>query len=311
MPLHPQVAKALEQMAAAGPPLHHLSPQEARAAMEAARGATADPEPVGTVEDRLIPGVAGKQPIRVYTPTGDGPFPLLVYFHGGGWVVGSLNTVDASCRALANLANCVVVSADYRLAPEDKFPAAVNDCYAATRWVAFNAAALNGDASRLAVGGESAGANLAAAVTLKAQESGLPALIYQFLMYPVTAHAVDLPSHTDNAEGYFLTTEMMEWFWNHYLTSEADGHNPLASPLHASTDQCRSLPPAFIATAEYDPLRDEGAAYAAKLREAGVAVEYLCFEGLIHGFMGMAKVVDPAGQALETAAAALKTALHG
>ena len=278
--------------------------------MEAARGATDDPEPVSTVEDRLIPGVAGKQPIRVYTPAGDGPFPLLVYFHGGGWVVGSLNTVDASCRALANLANCVVVSADYRLAPEDKFPAAVNDCYAATRWVAFNAAALNGDASRLAVGGESAGANLAAAVTLKAQESGLPALGYQFLMYPVTAHAVDLPSHTENAEGYFLTTEMMAWFWNHYLASEADGHNPLASPLNASTDQCSSLPPAFIATAEYDPLRDEGAAYAAKLREAGVAVEYICFEGLIHGFMGMAKVIEPAGQALETAAVALKTALH-
>ena len=254
--------------------------------------------------------MAGKQPIRVYTPAGDGPFPLLVYFHGGGWVVGSLNTVDASCRALANLANCVVVSADYRLAPEDKFPAAVNDCYAATRWVAFNAAALNGDAARLAVGGESAGANLAAAVALKAQESGLPALAYQFLMYPVTAHAVDLPSHTDNAEGYFLTTEMMAWFWNHYLASEADGHNPLASPLNASTDQCSSLPPAFIATAEYDPLRDEGAAYAAKLREAGVAVEYICFEGLIHGFMGMAKVIEPAGQALETAAVALKTALH-
>ena len=245
MPLHPQVAKALEQMAAAGPPLHHLSPQEARAAMEAARGATDDPEPVGAVEDRLIPGVAGKQPIRVYTPAGDGPFPLLVYFHGGGWVVGSLNTVDASCRALANLANCVVVSADYRLAPEDKFPAAVNDCYAATRWVAFNAAALNGDPSRLAVGGESAGANLAAAVTLKAQESGLPALSYQFLMYPVTAHAVDLPSHTENAEGYFLTTEMMAWFWNHYLASEAGRTQP-AGLSPARLDRSVPLPAAGL-----------------------------------------------------------------
>ena len=203
----------------------------------------------------------------------------------------------------------MVVSADYRLAPEDKFPAAVNDCYAATCWVAFNAAALNGEAARLAVGGESAGANLAAAVALKAQESGLPALTCQFLLYPVTAHAVDLPSHTENAEGYFLTTEMMAWFWDHYLASAVDGHNPLASPLRASTDQCRGLPPAFIATAEYDPLRDEGAAYAAKLREAGVAVEYVCFEGLIHGFMGMAKVVEPAGQALEKAAAALRAGL--
>ena len=265
MPLHPQVAKALEQMAAAGPPLHHLSPQAARAAMEAARGATDDPEKVGTVEDRLIPGVAGKQPIRIYTPEGDGPFPILVYFHGGGWVVGSINTVDASCRALTNLADCMVVSADYRLAPEDKFPAAVEDCYAAARWVALNAAALNGDAARLAVGGESAGANLAAAVTLKAQESGLPSLAYQLLMYPVTGHAFAMPSHTENAQGYFLTTEMMAWFWDHYLASEADGQNPLASPLRASTDQCRGLPPAFIATAEYDPLRDEGAAYATKL----------------------------------------------
>ena len=310
MPLHPQVAKALEQMAAAGPPLHHLSPQAARAAMEAARGATDDPEKVGTVEDRLIPGVAGKQPIRIYTPEGDGPFPILVYFHGGGWVVGSINTVDASCRALTNLADCMVVSADYRLAPEDKFPAAVEDCYAAARWVALNAAALNGDAARLAVGGESAGANLTAAVTLKAQESGLPSLAYQLLMYPVTGHAFAMPSHMENAQGYFLTTEMMAWFWDHYLASEADGQNPLASPLRASTDQCRGLPPAFIATAEYDPLRDEGAAYATKLGEAGVAVEYICFEGLIHGFMGMAKVIEPAGQALQKAAVALRTALQ-
>jgi len=309
MPLHPQVAKAIEQMAAAGPPLHHMSPQEARLAMEVSRGTTDNPEKVGNVEDRVIPGVAGKQPIRIYTPEGDGPFPILVYFHGGGWVVGSINTVDASCRALTNLADCMVISADYRLAPEDKFPAAVDDCYAATRWVALNAAVLNGDASRIAVGGESAGANLAAAVTLKAQESGLPPLAYQLLMYPVTAHAFDMPSHKENAEGYFLTTEMMAWFWDQYLASDTDGKNPLASPLRASTDQCRSLPSAFVATAEYDPLRDEGAAYAAKLREAGVAVEYTCFEGLIHGFMGMAKVIEPAGQALQEAAAALKTAL--
>ena len=309
MPLHPQVEKALEQMAAAGPPLHHMSPQQARTAMEAARGVADDPEKVGNVEDRLIPGVAGKQTIRVYAPEGDGPFPILVYFHGGGWVVGSINTVDTSCRALTNLAGCMVISADYRLAPEDKFPAAVDDCYAAVRWAALNAPALNGDASRIAVGGESAGANLAAAVTLKAQESGLPPLAYQLLMYPVTAHAFDMPSHKENAEGYFLTTEMMAWFWDQYLASDTDGENPLASPMRASTDQCRSLPSAFIATAEYDPLRDEGAAYAAKLREAGVAVEYTCFEGLIHGFMGMAKAIEPAGQALQHAATALKPAL--
>ena len=247
--------------------------------MEAARGATDDPEPVSTVEDRLIPGVAGKQPIRVYTPAGDGPFPLLVYFHGGGWVVGSLNTVDASCRALANLANCVVVSADYRLAPEDKFPAAVNDCYAATRWVAFNAAALNGDASRLAVGGESAGANLAAAVTLKAQESGLPALGYQFLMYPVTAHAVDLPSHTENAEGYFLNNRDDGVVLESLPRQRGGWTQPAGSPLNASTDQCSSLPPAFICYCGIRPSARRGSRVRGQATRGGRS-------GRIHLFRG-------------------------
>lgn len=306
MPLHPQVKKVLEQMTAAGPPLHHLSPTEARQAILAMRATKGEPEAVGKIEDRLIPGPGGQQAIRIYTPNGRGPFPVLVYFHGGGWVVGSIETVDASCRALTNLVGCIVVSADYRLAPEDRFPAAVDDCYAATRWAALNAASFYGDPTKLAVGGESAGANLAAAVALMAQERGTPSLAAQLLFYPVLNYAFDTPSYRENAEGYFLTKEMMAWFWRQYLRDETDGDNPYASPLRAR--HLRGVAPALIFTAEFDPLRDEGAAYATRLREAGVPVEYTCCGGLIHGFMGMAKVVEPAGTALERAAAGLRAA---
>jgi acetyl esterase len=307
MPLHPQVKVVLDLMEKAGPPMHHLSPQQAREQTLAMRATKGDPEPVGKVEDRIIKDSTGDIPIRIYTPNGRGPFPILVYFHGGGWVVGSVETVDASCRAFTNLANCVTVSVEYRLAPEHKFPEPLDDCYTATRWTALNAASFHGDPARIAVGGESAGANLAAAVALMAQERGAPSLTHQLLLYPVTNHAFDLPSHKANATGYFLTTEMMQWFWNHYLRNEADGENPLASPLRAK--RLQGLVPATIYTAEFDPLRDEGAAYATKLREAGIAVEYTCYEGLIHGFMGMAKVVDPAKKALADAGAALRKAL--
>jgi acetyl esterase len=306
MPLHPQVKVVLDLMEKAGPPLHHLSPQKAREAILAMRANKGEPERVAKVEDREIPGPAGKLPVRIYTPDGRGPFPLLVYFHGGGWVVGSIETVDASCRALTNLAGCITVSVEYRLAPEHKFPAPLDDCYAATRWTALNAASFYGDPKRIAVGGESAGANLAAAVALMAQERGTPALVLQLLAYPVTDYACTTPSCQENASGYFLTTEMMQWFWNHYLSSPTDGENPLASPLRAK--RLQGIAPAVIYTAEFDPLRDEGAMYAAKLREAGIPVEYQCYEGLIHGFMGMTKVVKPAQHALEAAGAALRRA---
>jgi acetyl esterase len=306
MPLHPQVKAVLDQMSAAGPPLHHLSPEEARKAILAMRATTGEPEHVAKVEDRVIRTPVGELPIRIYTPDGRGPFPLLVYFHGGGWVVGSVETVDASCRSLANLAGCIVVSADYRLAPEHKFSAAPDDCYAATRWAALQAASFHGDPKRIAVGGESAGSNLAAAVALMALERGAPSLCLQLLMYPVLDYSSDTASYKENAEGYFLTRDMMMWFWRQYLNSDADGQNPLASPLRAK--YLRGVAPAAIYTAEFDPLRDEGAAYAARLREAGVPVEYKCHEGLIHGFMGMAKVVEPAKKALEDAAAALRAA---
>jgi acetyl esterase len=306
MPLHPQVKKVLEQMAAAGPPLHHLSPVEARKAIEVMRATAGEPERVAKVENRTFRGPAGNLPVRIYTPDGRGPFPVLVYFHGGGWVVGSIETVDASCRSLANLAGCIVVSADYRLAPEHKFPAAVDDGYAAIRWAALHTASFHGDPGRMAVGGESAGANLAAVAALMAQERGSTPLVLQLLMYPVLDYSFDRSSHKENGEGYFLTTEMMLWFWRQYLNSDADGESHLASPIRARF--LRGVAPAAIFTAEFDPLRDEGAAYAAKLREAGVPVTYKCCEGLIHGFMGMAKVVEPAKKAMEDAAATLRSA---
>jgi acetyl esterase len=306
MPLHPQMKAVLDLMTAAGPPLHHLSPEEARKAILAMRATKGEPERVGKVEDRTFRGPAGDLPMRIYTPDGRGPFPVLVYFHGGGWVVGSVETVDASCRSLTNLAGCIVVSADYRLAPEHKFPAAADDAYAATRWVALQAASFHGDPTRIAVGGESAGANLAAVVALMAQERAAPSLMHQLLAYPVLNYAFDLPSHKENAEGYFLTKDMMVWFWRQYLNTDADGENPLASPLRAR--HLRGVASATILTAEFDPLRDEGAAYAARLREAGVSVSYKCYEGLIHGFFGSVKVVEPARKAMEEAAAALRAA---
>lgn len=306
MPLHPQVKIVLDLMTKAGPPMHHLSPEKAREQILAMRANKGEVEPVGKVEDRTIKGPGGDLPIRIYTPNGRGPFPLLVYFHGGGWVVGSIETVDASCRSFTNLANCITVSVDYRLAPEHKFPAAPDDCYAATTWTVLNAASIHGDSKRMAIAGESAGANLAAAVALMAQERGTPSIALQLLLYPVIDRNANLSSSRENAEGYFLTTEMMGWFWNHYLRNDADAENPLASPLRAK--RLQGLAPAAIYTAEFDPLRDEGAEYAKKLREAGIAVEYKCQEGLIHGYMGMAKAVEPAGKALQEAAAALRKA---
>ena len=307
MPLDPQMKVILDQMATAGvPPLHKMSPEEARQAVLAMRAPTSEPERVGKVEDQLIPGPGGEIALRIYTPEGSGPFPVLVYFHGGGWVVGSIETVDAACRALTNGAHCMVVSSDYRLAPEYKFPAAVDDCYAATKWVADKAATIDADPTRIAVGGESAGSNLAAVVALMARDHGTPPLAYQLLIYPVTDYASDSASYRENAEGYFLTKEMMAWFWNLYLRNEADGHNPYASPLRAQN--LRGLPPALVLTAEFDPLRDEGEAYAARLREAGVPVVSTRYHGVIHGFFGMATALDQAKKAIEEAAAGLRSA---
>jgi acetyl esterase len=306
MPLDPQAQAFLEQLAATGaPPLHELSVAEARQVIVELFRTHGAPEPVGAVEERTIPGAGGEMPTRLYIPYGTGPFPVLVYLHGGGWVIGDLEAYDATCRALTNAAGCLVVAMEYRLAPEHKFPAAPEDCYAATCWVAANAAAIGGDPRRIAIGGDSAGGNLTAVVAQMARDRGGPALAYQLLVYPVTNYGYDKASYEENADGYLLTRDAMVWFWNHYLRSAADGNNPLASPLRAN--DLRGLPPAMVLTAEFDPLRDEGEAYALRLQEAGVPVTLKRYAGTIHGFFSLGAVLDQGKQAMADAAAALRT----
>jgi acetyl esterase len=307
MGLDPQAKSLLDQIAAmGGPQLHQMTVPEARQAIAALASLQAEPPLVAEVSDRTIPGPAGEIRVRVYTPAGTPPFPLLVYYHGGGWVIGSLDTHDGTCRSLANQAGCMVVSVDYRLAPEHKFPAAAEDAHAAAAWVAAHAAALRGDPARLAVGGDSAGGNLAAAAALMARDRGGPPMVFQLLVYPVTDARRDTPSYRQNADGYFLTADMMEWFWNHYLARPGDGDEAYASPLRAA--DLSGLPPALVITAELDPLRDEGEAYAKRLEEAGVPARISRYDGMIHGFFGMGSVLDRAVAAMAEAGATLKLA---
>jgi acetyl esterase len=308
MPLDPAAAGLLEQMAAAGlPALNELSPSEAREASAAFVELAGPGEEVASVENRTIPGPAGPIPVRIYTPAaGTAPRPALVYFHGGGWVIGDLETTDAICRAVANRAACVVVSVDYRLAPEHKFPVPFDDCYAALTWVADNAAEIGVDGRRLAVGGDSAGGNLSAAAALRARDEGGPALRLQLLVYPVTDHSYDTVSYKENGEGYLLTKDMMVWFWDHYLENPGDSDNPWASPLRAR--DLSGLPPARVFTAEFDPLRDEGEAFAARLAAAGVPVTHTRYDGQIHAFWTMLAVMPAASEAADEAAAALREA---
>jgi acetyl esterase len=305
MPLDPQAQAVMEQVAALGfPPVHQVSPEQARANNKAR------PRPPGPavakVEDRRIPGPEGEIPVRIYTPEGSGPFPALVWFHGGGWVVGDLESADATARHLTVGASCVVVSVDYRLAPETKFPGPAEDCYAATKWVAQNAASINADSGRIAVGGDSAGGNLAAVISLMARDRGGPPLALQLLVYPVTDRDFSTESYVQNAEGYQLTRDSMVWYWEHYLKADADAANPYAAPLQAQ--DLRNLPPALVITAEYDPLRDEGEAYAHRLEAAGVTATCTRYDGMIHGFFGMAAAIDKGKQAIAQASAALKAA---
>lgn len=307
MPLDPQAKQMLDQLAALGLPAYNtLTPIEARAQAAAAR-ATAPGEPVAHVVDRSILVDGGAISVRLYTPAGSGPFPALVFFHGGGWVLGSVEGSDATSRSLANAAGCVVVSVEYRLAPESKFPVPAEDCYAATCWTVEQAASLNIDAGRVAVGGISAGGNLAAAVTLMARDRGGPPLAHQLLVVPVTNRDFTTASYQENAAGYGLSQEAMAWFWDHYLRTNDDAHDPYAAPLQAAN--LRGLPPATVQTAECDPLRDEGAQYAQALAAAGVPVQYTCYEGMIHTFFSMATLLTKGRQAVDDAAAALRTAL--
>jgi acetyl esterase/lipase len=310
MPLDPQAQALLAVIAAPGmPPLHAQSVADARAAVLAFAQLGGEPEPVSQIEDRQLPGPDGAIPVRIYTPAGSGPLPVLVFFHGGGWVLCNLDTHDPVCRSLANAAGCVVVSVDYRLAPEARFPAAADDCYAATQWAMGNAHLINGDAKRVAVGGDSAGGNLAAVVALMARDRGAAAPIFQLLVYPVTDHLPDTPSSRENRDGYFLTGDDMVWFWSHYLSNESDAANPYACPLRAKS--LAGLPPALVITAEFDPLRDEGEMYAARLREAGVKAGSVRYDGMIHGFFSMAGFLEQGRNALALAAAELRSVFAG
>ncbi|MCH2671927.1 MAG: alpha/beta hydrolase [Chloroflexota bacterium] len=305
MPLDPQIVEVMEAMASLGlPPADTVSPEEARANARL-RKRSPGPE-VAKVEDRTIPGPDSDIPVRIYTPEGTGPFPILLWFHGGGWVVGDLESADGSARNLCVGGQCVVVSVDYRLAPDTKFPGPAEDCWAATTWAVNNSAIINGDSTRLAVGGDSAGGNLAAAMSLMAADRGGPEIALQVLVYPVTDVNFNTISYTDNAEGYSLTKVGMQWYWEHYLESEADAKNPYAAPLQA--DSLVGQPPAIVITAEFDPLRDEGEAYAKRLTEAGVAATAIRYDGMIHGFFSMASVVDKSQQAVDEASAALRSA---
>ena len=284
MPVHPEVQQLLDALSAQDvPPFEEMTVPQAREATTAFEGLQGEPEDVAKVENRSVPGPEGDIPVRIYTPSGDGPFPIVVFYHGGGWVIGNLETVDRPCRALANAAGAVVVSVDYRLAPEHRYPAAFDDSYAATVWVAEHAAELGGDAARLCVAGDSAGGNLAAAVSLAARDRKGPAIAAQLLAYPVVDFDFSTPSYDENKEGYLLTRGAMQWFWAHYLGAMELGPDPFICPARATG--LSGLPPAYVATCEFDPLRDEGEAYAQRLTDAGVPVVAKRFDGMVHGFL--------------------------
>lgn len=308
MPVDPQI-QALLDKGTGVPATHTLSVAEARAQYEARVAIMAPPAAVGSVSERTIGGAAGDLRLRIYRPGGQGPFPILAFFHGSGFVLCSLDTHDGMCRNLCAGAGCVVVSVDYRLAPEHKFSAGLDDCVFATRWVAEHAAELNGDSRRLAVGGDSAGGNLAAAAALRIRDEGGPALCGQLLIYPVTDYYTPgTPSYEENAEGYGLTRETMRWFWNHYLSDPADAAQPYASPLRAK--DFGSLPPALVVTAEYDPLRDEGDNYAEKLRAAGTPCVLSRWLGMNHGFLFWVGLVDKADEAMAESCTWLRGIFH-
>ncbi|NHN46209.1 alpha/beta hydrolase [Halostella sp. JP-L12] len=288
--LDPQVEEYLHDLSDRGlPPLYRLSLEEARETYRDLCVPDGPPEPVADASERSIPGGDGDVRIRSYEPTGDGPHPAVAFFHGGGWILGGLETHDALCRALANESGCVVTAVDYRLAPEHPFPAGLEDCYAAVRWLDDNAETVGADADGLAVCGDSAGATLAAGVSLLARDRGGPDIDYQALAYPVTDHAFGTDSYTENAQGYFLTREDMKRFWNGYLRSEHDGSHPYASPLRA--ESLRGLPPSLVATCGFDPLRDEGRAFADRLEAASVPTRQRHYDDMIHGFLTM--LADP------------------
>ena len=312
----PQMQAVLDQLAGlGGKPIEKSTPDVARKqpgppdavkALLKKLGKSTDPEKVAATKDITIPGPAGKLAARVYSPEGEGPFPVLVYFHGGGWVIADIDAYDASCRALCNAAKCVVVSCDYRRAPENPAPAALDDAFAAYQWTLKHTKDWNGDEKSIAIAGESAGGNLATLVCIKARDAKIQMPLHQLLVYPVTDANFDTESYKLHADAKPLNKEMMRWFFAHYSGNQAPDKVLMLLPLQAKT--LADLPPATIVTADIDPLRDDGKKYAAALEKAGVKVRYKNYEGVTHEFFGMGAVVDKSKDAVKYAAEGLTAA---
>ena len=308
MPFHPQVQAIRDRLEAdPAPRLYTLPIDEARA--QDVKGAVTTAgrlEPVAVVRDFQIPGDGDNLACRIYRADEHTTAPALVYFFGGGWSLGTLDTCDAVCRMITNRAGCASIAISYRLAPENRFPAAVEDCYRGVSWVAAHSAELRIDPGRIAVGGDSSGGNLAAAATLLARERGGPSLIHQLLVYPNTDAGADTESMREINDPYFFNVNSIKWYWGMYLSSARDADNPLASPLRAA--DLSGLPPATVITAEFDPLRDESEMYAKRLAEAGVPAEIIRYDGMMHGFFTMVGILDTAREAIATAADRLSSA---
>ena len=309
MPLHPEAAAFLEQVARQkAHPFETLPVDTLRRAAIVGASASPNPPELANVEDRSIEQPDGTSlPIRVYSPRGAKPFGVCLYFHGGGWVLNNLDTHDDLVRRLAAESGCLFVNVDYRLAPEYKFPAAIEDAYTALRWVYNHAADLGCDRNRIAVAGDSAGANLASVACLMTRDRNGPPIAFQALIYPITDCDFERPSYRENAEGYFLTRREMTWFWNQYVSSPDQMRDPYASPLLANS--LKGLPPASILTAEYDPLRDEGEAYAEALRAAGVNVALKRYDGMIHAFVRRVQQFECARTAVRELGQQLRAAI--
>lgn len=303
MPIDPQAQTVLNSMAEANlPPTNTLSPAQVRTNFRL-RPIETGPE-LFKVGDHMVPGYSGFLTARIYVPKSADPLPIIVWFHGGGWVLGDLDATDGTARQLAVQGNCIVASIDYRLAPETKFPGPVEDCYAATRWISDHAGQFGGDRKRIGVGGASAGGNLAACVALMSRDRGAPSLVYQLLVYPVTGVDFNTNSYVNNSEGYGLTRDTMIWYWDHYLRDDFDKSNPYAVPSAAG--EFSSLPASFIIAAEFDPLCDDASSYAELLRHGGNSVKYSHYDGMIHGFFGMTANLDVAKKAVSDATDAMK-----
>ncbi len=306
MPLHPML-QAMVDKAAGLPPLQSFTPAEIRAT-DLARYAKVPRPPVASVEDRMIPGPRGDIRIRIYRPDLADGHPIITFLHGSGFVICSIDTHDGLCRQLCLRARAVVVSVDYALAPEYKFPAGPDDCLAATLWVSANAAHLGGDPGAHSLAGDSAGGTMAIVTAMRLRDAGGPPIKAQLLMYPVTDYPDRMPlSYVERGEGFGLTADAMRYFWGHYLKDAAEGAHPHASPLRAS--DFTGLPATYIMTADYDPLRDEGEALAPKLEQAGVDITLIRYDDMNHGFMSWVGILDRSDEALEAACAWLKAKL--